>query len=650
MDKPLFRQDINALRAFAVLAVIAYHFDIIGFGGGFVGVDIFFVISGFLITTQIQQSLVDSQFSFVNFYVSRLRRIVPALAVMCFAILVLGWLYIFPSDYISYSKNAFQALYFGSNHSFGVVEGGGGYFDAVQTSVSPFLHTWSLSVEGQFYLILPVLWVLIYKRWRNWQTSIVFALLAIALSYFAYDTAHHTSQSFYSLSVRAWEFLVGACLVVVPIRCKRFFEIKSVANASSLVGLSCIFLSVHFINVSMLWPSAWTLLPVMGAVMVLLATDAASSRWLFHNWFVQRTGDLSYSLYLWHWPVIVFAKHFISAYDAELNANIIFALLCATVAASYVSWKYIEKPVRKNRKFWTNTKIIYGFIIVVVVFWGVWRKVAINIGFPNRFEIIGGDVALQNAPQPPSYGAKCIDDQRKPVDKDKTRVCKLNDNSAIAPEVLVWGDSHMHHYYPAWRKAAHDLSINGYFMARGGCHAAPWGEESWQRYYKSHETRYCLDFNSNVHVNFLNQESVKTVVLGRKWFDGEAVTQTIELSKQLTRMGKKVILIGAIPKPEFNVGEAMIKRKVINFSTPKNIFISREKMAYLDNIDQYVKVQLALEIANKKVIWIDAMKYFCSDKKCNLIENDVPNFWDASHITEAKALEFTEEFKRALKQ
>lgn len=275
---------------------------------------------------------------------------------MCFVILIFGWFYVLPSEYISHTKTAFQALFFGSNYAFGKTEGGGGYFDAVQTSVSPFLHTWSLSIEGQFYLILPFVWVLIYKLWNKRQEHLVFALLVIALTYFAYDTTQHTEQSFYSLPVRAWEFLVGASLVVLPVSLKRIFKSNLVANLSSAAGLICIFASVYFLNNTLLWPSAWTLLPVVGAVLVLLGQDASNTRWLIGNWLVQRIGDMSYSLYLWHWPLIVFAKYFANALSIEISVTITSVILLTTTALSYFSWRYVEKPVREKRTFWTNKK------------------------------------------------------------------------------------------------------------------------------------------------------------------------------------------------------------------------------------------------------------------------------------------------------
>ena len=648
-DKSNFRLDINALRAFAVLAVIAYHFDILGFPGGFVGVDVFFVISGFLITSQIQQSLIEGRFSFANFFTSRLRRIVPALAVMCFVILIFGWFYVLPSEYISHTKTAFQALFFGSNYAFGKTEGGGGYFDAVQTSVSPFLHTWSLSIEGQFYLILPFVWVLIYKLWNKRQEHLVFALLVIALTYFAYDTTQHTEQSFYSLPVRAWEFLVGASLVVLPVSLKRIFKSNLVANLSSAAGLICIFASVYFLNNTLLWPSAWTLLPVVGAVLVLLGQDASNTRWLIGNWLVQRIGDMSYSLYLWHWPLIVFAKYFANALSIEISVTITSVILLTTTALSYFSWRYVEKPVREKRTFWTNKKIVAAFVMIVFVFWSVWRTVAIGEGFANRF---GGQIdpkVFVGMLKPPVYGATCIDDQRAPVHKDFAKVCQLHDDKSLKTEVLVWGDSHMHHYYPAFRKAAKELTMNGYFFTRGGCHATLLNETPWHRYSHPHESQFCIDFNAHIHNQYLSNPQIKTVVLGRKWFDGESVYQTIDLVKTLTKLDKKVVLIGAIPKPNINVLEVLLKRKAINLEPQQNITLAREKMAYLDGIDDYVKQQLATEIAEGKVIWVQAMDYFCTATDCSLVKDGINNYWDASHITEAKALEFTEEFKRALR-
>ncbi len=646
--KSSFRLDINALRAFAVLAVIAYHFDIPLFGGGFVGVDVFFVISGFLITSQIQQALLAGRFSFVNFFASRLRRIFPALAVMCFAVLLFDWFYIFPSEYITHAKSAFQSLYFGSNHAFGKAVGGG-YFDAVQTNVSPFLHTWSLSIEGQYYLILPFLWVLVYKRWSAKQSLIVFLCLLAALGYFVYDTMHHTEQSFYSLSVRAWEFLAGASLVVLPMRFQEFFMRKTVANISIAIGLVCILLSVYFIDVSMQWPGIWTVLPVLGAKLVLLGGNAASTHWLFKSWFVQRTGDMSYSLYLWHWPLIVFAKKYASIYLRQLSVIEIVTLLIVTIALAFLSWRYVESPIRKNKIFWTNKLLLIVVVLLLLVFWGVWRTLSVAKGAPERLaEYSKNEVSNGQDKFVFPYTKLCslVTGESSELNSCVINKSKNAGDKTQLPNFVVWGDSHAHHYYPAIFEAADALNLSGLMLTKASCRPTLPNEVAYHS--SKSEQLSCTNFNNNANTLIAALPSVHTIILGRMWFHGETVIQTVKLAKYLIASGKKVILIGALPDPGFDVPHIWRERNVWGKQIIDEMSQPNDKNGLI-LIDQYVKEELTQEIASSRVVFLDAMKHFCDQTKCYLIKNKEKNFIDHNHVTEAKALEFTEEFIRALK-
>ena len=646
MTKPSFRADINALRALAVISVIGYHFGIMGFGGGFAGVDVFFVISGYLITLQIQQGLESNSFNFTTFYISRLRRIFPALAVMCCAIMLFDWWFVFPNDYIQHAKSAFEALYFGSNNGFIKAGEGRGYFESVNISLSPLLHTWSLSIEGQFYLIFPVFWIVIYKKLNIHQSKVVFFALLLALAYFIYDTQHHTVASFYRLTVRTWEFMVGACLVLLP-------KVKPklwVANVANLFGIVALIASMYTISSASVWPSYLTLVPIFAAALILGTSNATCNNWLFNNWAIQRTGDMSYSLYLWHWPLIVFAKQYAVIYDQSLNMPMIFALLVATYVLAYVSWRFVESPVRKNKEFWTGKVIFILAVTVVAGFWGGWRWLDLTGGQPSRLTSHLSQMTAEEMLKPPKYGATCMDDQQIAANIENLEKCKINENKSISPSILLWGDSHMHHYYPAFRQVALDLSINGIFASRGGCHAALPDVYPFDRYAHEYEANFCIIFNKIVYENYLKLPSIRTVILARKWFDGESVEQTISVVKEISKSGKKVILIGAIAKPSFNVPERWIQLQKFSKFNHSNLSTPRENVSALDNIDNYVKEQLAVEISQRKVIWIEAMNYVCDVKDCFFVKDGVNNYWDASHLTEKKALEFVDEFKRALKE
>ena len=336
------RHDIQFLRALAVLSVIAYHFKLLGFGGGFVGVDIFFVISGYLIFGQIQTQLSSNSFSLKRFFEARLRRIFPALALMCLSVAIWGWLYDLPRHYVGSTKNTLATLFFVSNYAF---SGTQGYFD-VAANTKALLHTWSLSVEGQFYLILPFIVLAALKWWRE-KTQPVLALLFVISFFIALYQAYRMhwmsagnlayevpKGGFYFITARAWEFLAGAIIVSLNINQSPKYTIPILLT--SLLGLG---LSVFFINGEQAWPNLWTLLPVLSAAAFIAVGNHYQSHPVIAAPLIQKVGDMSYSLYLWHWPVWVFANQLS---ESPINNMEKIALLALVALLSYISWRWVE--------------------------------------------------------------------------------------------------------------------------------------------------------------------------------------------------------------------------------------------------------------------------------------------------------------------
>jgi len=295
--RPSFRSDINGLRAWAVAAVVLYHFGVPGFSGGFVGVDVFFVISGFLMTGLVVRGLERGNFSVIGFYMARGRRIVPALVVMCAVLLALGWFVLLPPDYKMLSTHSVYALSFLSNVEFWQETG---YFD-VASHEKWLLHTWSLSVEWQFYLILPlVLWtVWRFRSGRMAQTWVVSLGLVASLGASVWVTSGNPSAAFYLLHTRAWEMLGGGLVFLLAdkstlsARQRRWLE---------TAGLLLMALTIAVFDKETAWPGWRAVLPVAAAMLVLLANRR--SPWTASG-LPQWLGDRSYSLYLWHWPVYV---------------------------------------------------------------------------------------------------------------------------------------------------------------------------------------------------------------------------------------------------------------------------------------------------------------------------------------------------------
>jgi peptidoglycan/LPS O-acetylase OafA/YrhL len=331
-----FRHDINGLRAWAVIAVVLYHFGIPGFTGGFIGVDVFFVISGFLMTSIIIEGLERGTFSLWGFYLARARRIIPALLVLCISLLILGWFWLPSVDYKMLGTHAATALAFVSNLKFWREAG---YFDAASHE-KWLLHTWSLSVEWQFYILLPLGCLLLW-HWLG-RTAVKWALVAaglLSLLLSVYASARWPGAAFYLLPTRAWEMLAGG-LVWWSTRTQPMP--RKMAMLAEVVGFALIIISIFCFAPAMQWPGYLALVPVLGAMCVLAANR--SNSWLTANLIARRLGASSYSIYLWHWPFVV-----LLTYASETaNPQWIAAGISLSVLLGELSLRWVENPTRKG--------------------------------------------------------------------------------------------------------------------------------------------------------------------------------------------------------------------------------------------------------------------------------------------------------------
>lgn len=325
-----FRGDINGVRAIAVLIVVLYHFAVPHFAGGFVGVDVFFVISGFLMTDIIFRGINKGSFSTLTFYKYRARRIIPALAVLCFALLVFGWMILLPSEFRALGKEAASSIGFFSNISFWREAG---YFD-VRSLDKWLLHTWSLSVEWQFYMLYPLVLVLLTKwlsvsqvrRWVIAATAISFAICVYLSAPTKWPTA-----AFYLLPTRAWEMLAGALVYLYPLRASARTRV-----VLERAGLLLIAIATVSFNSRMSWPGWLAAVPVIGTAMIVAA--ARDDSWLTGSRVAQFVGKISYSVYLWHWPVVVW----LSYYDRSASPVWVAGGIASSFVLGFFSWKFVE--------------------------------------------------------------------------------------------------------------------------------------------------------------------------------------------------------------------------------------------------------------------------------------------------------------------
>lgn len=330
-----YRSEIDGLRAVAVIPVILFHAGFSPFSGGFIGVDVFFVISGYLITTIILQDLQAGTFSLVRFYERRARRILPALFFVLFCCIPFAWMWMLPNEFESFGKSLISVLVFGSNFFF---FGESGYFEP-DMELKPLLHTWSLAVEEQFYIVFPLL---LWSLWRKGRSAslLAFAVIAFAtLLLCEYASRVYPGFNFYSPITRTWELIAGAICVFVQTNRHKLRD-----DALSAIGLGFIFISIFSFDKETRFPSLFTLLPVGGTCLILMfgykGTIVAR---LLSIAPLSGIGLISFSAYLWHQPLLAFTRLYV---DEPLGVGLMGSLAFLSLAAGYLSWRFVELPFR----------------------------------------------------------------------------------------------------------------------------------------------------------------------------------------------------------------------------------------------------------------------------------------------------------------
>lgn len=379
-----YRPEIDGVRGIAVVAVIFYHAQITIFGhqpfqGGFIGVDIFFVISGYLITSIILKELVTTgKFSFKHFYERRIRRILPALLFVILVSLPFAWMYLLPTNFIDFSKSILYSLGFNSNWYFHI--SGQKYWE-VSSLLKPFLHTWSLSIEEQYYVLFPIVLLMTFKYFRKYLGVILIISFFISLITADWLSRNHPSFNFYALPSRGWELIAGSGLAYFEIQLSHRSKYQTLNLILPSVGLFLIGHSILFFNDRMFLPSFYTLSPIIGVCLIIWFShkDELITKILSSKLFVG-IGLISYSLYLWHYPIFAFAR------ITEFTQGDIFKkvlLGSVLVLVSIISYFFIERPAR-NKKYKFN-KIILALISLIVIIVIVNSNIILKDGFKKRF-------------------------------------------------------------------------------------------------------------------------------------------------------------------------------------------------------------------------------------------------------------------------
>lgn len=337
-----YRREIDGLRAVALLPVIFFHAGFSAVPGGYVGVDVFFVISGFLITSIIVSEKEAGTFSLVNFYERRVRRIFPALFLTLLLCIPFAWLWLLPRDLKDFSESLVSVPLFSSNFLFWRESG---YFDRA-AEFKPLIHTWSLAVEEQYYLLFPLFTILIWRLGRKWLVALLVAVFVTSLSLAEWAAYERPSAAFFLLPTRAWELAIGALLALLPAALPIVRWHRAVGEIASIAGLTLIGFSVFAFDAATPFPSVFALLPTLGAALVILfaTTHSIAGRVLGSRLFVG-IGLTSFSAYLFHQPILAFARH---NSVTGLSTSTLLALCVLTLALAYLSWQFVERPFRRH--------------------------------------------------------------------------------------------------------------------------------------------------------------------------------------------------------------------------------------------------------------------------------------------------------------
>lgn len=581
-----FRYDIGALRAFSVLVVLLFHFKVPFFSGGFLGVDIFFVISGFLMTKIILSGIKNNTFNFFEFYIKRYKRIVPALLFLLSFIILASVVLMLPQDIRLNCKYVFLSSIFSSNVYFWLYND---YFDAAsQTNI--LLHSWSLSVEWQFYLLYPLLIWPLRKLYFNNKKKVIyiftfFTFLSFLLMVFL--TKEYSSFSFYMFPTRAWEMTMGGLATLIPFS---FFEkLKISKNLTLVFCYTTLITCTVFINESMLWPSFITLVPVFAVFLILYLNTEFK---ILRNKLIQFIGDISYSLYLWHWPLyIIFNYYGFNSYASVL------VLLLLSFGFAIVSYYIIE-----NNLFFRNKRIITIYLIFVLLLSSllfykplnpIVEKLSIfNSNILEQSQLLD-DNNIERVKQFNSCG--CFLSQNLKYANYNKEVClTINDNKK---NVLLLGDSHAAQISLSLREK---LPNNYHLLEASASYVFPLIETNGSKESKKLMEKVFKDFLE------INSEKIDLVIISAHWlmyknnqlnYDKKALL--IELNKTLEFFKKKnlkVVLVGqtetyTISYPKIVALNEALRDKMdsnyINYEAHELNTLFKEKLKNFNYLDVY---------------------------------------------------------------
>ena len=608
-----YRAEIDGLRALAVVPVILFHAGFELFSGGFVGVDVFFVISGYLITTILIEDLENQRFSLVNFYERRARRILPALFFVMFVCIPFAWMWMLPSQMKDFSQSLVAVSLFASNILFWKESG---YFDAAAEE-KPLLHTWSLAVEEQYYVLFPIFLFLAWRYGKNRLFWMIVAMAAFSLLLSEWGWRNKATANFYLAPTRAWELFAGSIAAFIV---QKNGVRKN--NFLALLGLAAITFSIFAYDESTPFPSVYALVPVLGVVLLILYADKETlvAKLLSTKMFVG-IGLISYSAYLWHQPLLAFARIKSQNEFNELSITLMPILLIASLLLAYLSWKYVETPFRNKTNISRNNILILSAlgIFLFSTFGFIGHK---ENGFWNRLENYQQEI-LQWEYYPREIAYREGDCYLRP-EQNYTQF--KSECTIVKSNTLIWGDSHSAAFASGWR-VGRDIDQ----LTSSGC--PPIINTDFP------SRPHCAEINRYI-MEVVSEKKYETVILHSLWIRySEKQLDNIKLTVQeLHNNGvKNIVLIGGVPQ----YAPSLPRRLLLEGTQLGAIAFIEESQSNIVSYDE--KLQALINGMN--VNFVSALGQFCSKDRCRVTTKfkgeTIPMTWDAGHLTEGGAFWFS---------
>ncbi|TIT68103.1 MAG: acyltransferase [Mesorhizobium sp.] len=621
-----YRPDIDGLRAIAVVAVILFHFDVPGFRGGFVGVDIFFVISGYLITRLLVAE--GGELSLIEFYARRMRRILPAMLVtICFS-LIAGWFLLLPGDYADLGRSATYSTFGLGNYYF---LWNTGYFDR-ESALLPLLHLWSLGVEEQFYLAWPVLLLAANRLARGRHLPVIALIGAVALISFSialHLVAIDPKQAFYLPFGRAWELALGGLLVfAAPVRH------RGTSEAFGLVGLCLVAASTIWLSPNQPFPGLSALFPVIGAGLLIWPRSQSMISALLASAPLRSTGKISYSLYLWHWPILVFFRHYAGT---EMPTAAEASVLVAVAGlAAYFSWRFVEEPVRRLRAPPSRAFAAGVAAAATVCLSGnaIFEAGGFTSRIPKEAEAMRSLEVMWDWPCP----------QTVVIPELGSPFCAFGAPWGKARHhAVLWGDSHAEHLAPLF-DAAGQHENTAFFLYRA-CPAA-FGEGVHRDFPEHPDYQESCASSRKAVVHMLRQrKDIDLVVLSSAWTnladtnvvadDGRQADRVLllrdgllSLVKEITARQRRIGIIGQVPVPGVDLTSCAAMRES---GMLRRCLTDMDSEQILRRWSPVVTALGSLADENG-VFFVDPLKGMCPDRHCATYINGEFIYRDKAHL------------------